>query len=122
LPEHDLTAGPPALDSFSVSVDPTGTDVVLVVTGDIDMASGAQLRSHLQHAIGSGRRIVLDLEEVEFMDSTGLNAIVQTLHQARKADGDLVIRSASAPVRRLLDVSGVARFLPYDGGPPPPPS
>jgi anti-anti-sigma factor len=115
LPDHDPLGGPSPDDGFSVSTELTGTDVVLVISGEVDMASGGRLRSYLQEAVETGRRVVLDLDEVDFMDSTGLNAIVQALHQARKADGDLVIRSASIPVRRLLDVSGVARFLPYDG-------
>jgi stage II sporulation protein AA (anti-sigma F factor antagonist) len=52
--------------------------------------------------------LVLDLAEVEFIDETGLAAVIRALLHLREHGGSLVIRNPSAPVRRVLEVTGVS--------------
>src|SRR4051794_30600011 len=61
--------------------------VVFVVSGEIDLATAGDLRQVLLDAVDS-RPLWVDLTEVEFMDSTGLNALVVAHHAS---DGSLVV-------------------------------
>lgn len=86
-------------------------DGVLVLEGEIDAHSSAALARHLhdKRAIN-----VLDLSAVSFIDSSGLRVLVEA-HQTRERDGGLVLRSPSAAVQRLLEISGLAGHLDVSG-------
>jgi anti-anti-sigma factor len=104
----------PANRALSVTRQVIGTDIVLHVTGEIDLASRELFESHLPNALAVGQRLVLDLQGVEFMDSTGLNAILRCRRRAEAAKAALLIRSPSASVQRLLLLAGVAPLLTID--------
>ena len=81
--------------------------VVVAVSGDIDLATAGTLRDALLRAVDS-RRVWVDLTEVEFMDSTGLNALVIAHHAT---EGQLVVVCPEGPPRRALEVSGLHQVL-----------
>jgi anti-anti-sigma factor len=99
---------------FSVAKEVIGTDIVLRVTGEIDLASRELFESHLANALVVGCRVVLDLGGVEFMDSTGLNVILRCHRRAQESEGALLIRSPSSPVQRLFESTGVIPHLTFD--------
>lgn len=94
--------------------DPAG-DVVLTLSGEIDIEACDELRRHLvlgmQHAIESGSRFVLDLGEVAFMDSTGVNAVLHTARQLMDRGLTLVVARPSRIVSRVLEVTGANQLL-----------
>jgi anti-sigma B factor antagonist len=61
--------------------------------GNLDINGGPTLREALLDAIGEhhGRRVVVDLEGVDFIDSAGLGVLLGGLKRARTNDGDLVL-------------------------------
>ena len=84
------------------------TDGTLVLQGEIDSYTAPDLAERLG---GEPPIEVVDLAGVTFIDSSGLRAIVEA-HQARSAAGTrLVLRSPSAAVQRLLEISGLAGHL-----------
>lgn len=90
---------------LDLSVD---TDGALVLQGEIDSYTAPDLAERL--ATEPPVEIV-DVAGVTFIDSSGLRAIVEA-HQARNAAGSrLVLRSPSAAVQRLLEISGLAGHL-----------
>jgi anti-sigma B factor antagonist len=92
----------PRLD---LSID---TDGALVLQGEIDSYTAPDLADRL----GADPPVeVVDVAGVTFIDSSGLRAIVEA-HQARTSAGSrLVLRSPSAAVQRLLEISGLAGHL-----------
>lgn len=87
-------------------------DDMLRVTGEIDAHSAPILASAIAGAPQTN--LQLDLSGVDFIDSSGLRVLVQA-HQDRDARGGVLrIVNASAVVRRLLDISGVAPILAVD--------
>jgi anti-sigma B factor antagonist len=85
---------------------------VLAVTGDLDVATGPELRDTLIRVMDEGRyRLVLDLAEVPFLDSLGLGVIVGVLHRLRPHDGALALARPRPPVTRALKISGLTSVL-----------
>lgn len=81
--------------------------------GRLDMQSAGELRQELSRLAERGRdRLVLDLDGVRFMDSSGLGAIISGLKAARQAGGDLRIARANEQVRLVLQLTSLDQVLP----------
>ncbi len=85
---------------------------MISVSGELDLASGPQLEQVLDGITGSSTDLVIiDLSQLDFMDSTGLSIIVKA-HQRLQGDGrELGLVRGPAQVQRLLDLTGVAGRL-----------
>lgn len=91
-------------------IDP---DIAVVTgSGKLNMVSAPQLREIVRRSIDEGSaRIVVDLSEVAFLDSSGLGALVACLKTARQAGGDLRIAAPSKQVMMVLQLSNLDRVL-----------
>jgi anti-sigma B factor antagonist len=94
---------------FRVEVNRQGRAAVIAVTGELDLATGPQLEAELLDISASDTElVVVDLRNLEFMDSTGLSIIVRA-HQRLTGEGcELGLVRGSPQVQRLLDLTGVA--------------
>ena len=82
---------------------------VLMMRGEIDMASAAEFRSAIEETMSLGVPVVIDLASVTFMDSSGLHALL--LAERSTEPGLLSVRNPSTQVRRLLRMSELDRFI-----------
>jgi anti-anti-sigma factor len=94
---------PPQL-SCTCSATDEGT--VLALRGEIDIASAHLLDAWLDAARELDQRIIVDLEGVTFLDSSGLHALLRA-----REEGPLELRSARPIVARCLELTGVDRLL-----------
>lgn len=94
-----------------VDGDGDGDALVLRLVGELDLASASTLRSCLQNLAGDVRTVVLDCEELTFLDSTGIGLVVRAQRELQERGGQLVIRSPRSHVRRVLDVTQVSRVI-----------
>lgn len=86
--------------------------VVLQPKGRLNMVAAPALRKQLNDIVdGGGSRIVVDLSETEFIDSSGLGALIAGLKIARKAGGDLCLAAPSKQVCTVLELSNLDRVL-----------
>jgi anti-sigma B factor antagonist len=84
---------------------------VVTVRGEIDMATAPQLRDLLDQLIVAGsRRIVLDCRELAFLDSSGIGVLVAARNRLGD-EGEIVLDSPQAHVRKVLDITGVGSHL-----------
>jgi anti-sigma B factor antagonist len=92
-----------------------GAAGVVVVSGRLDRVTAAELRRRIQALVAEGwSRLVVDLVNVSFIDSSGLGALIGALKAARVAGGDCRIARAGEPVRTALRASTLDRVLvPY---------
>ncbi len=91
---------------------------MVVLDGEVDMASAPQLQHVLGGLLEAGaRRVMVDLRQVSFMDSTGLTALFRAHEAMAAAGGELVVVCGAGPVRRVIEVSGVAGVVPIYADP-----
>ncbi|WP_077488067.1 STAS domain-containing protein [Sinomonas mesophila] len=92
-----------------------GGYTALAGTGRLNMVSAPKLRDVVTEAIGQGHnRLVLDMAGTEFIDSSGLGALVGCLKAARQAGGDLRIANVGSQVQMVLKLTSMDRILtPY---------
>lgn len=97
---------------LDVTVEKVGDVGVLRLRGDVDHATAPILRRCTESMLGDGARsLVLDLSEVTFLDSSGINSIVRAQNQAHDQGGTVTVRHASAIVRRVMEVTGLGPLL-----------
>jgi anti-sigma B factor antagonist len=93
-----------------------GGIAVLRLSGKLNMVSAASVRETVASLVGAGStRVVVDLADVDFLDSSGLGALVSGLKSTRQAGGDLRIASPGEQVRLVLRLTNMERVLiPYE--------
>jgi anti-sigma B factor antagonist len=94
----------------------SGDAVVIAVVGELDMATAPHLQVHITEQLDNGRkRLVFDLAEVSFCDSTGLSIFVRAKNSCDETGGTVRLAAPQRGVRRILEVSGLVEVLPtYD--------
>jgi anti-sigma B factor antagonist len=84
----------------------------VAVHGEVDIAVAPDLELRLDAAIRASQGVfVLDLDDVEFLDSSGLGVILRARALLGREDRALAIVCRPGPVRRLFEVAGVADLL-----------
>jgi anti-anti-sigma factor len=97
---------------FRVEVRSEGRSALIVVGGELDLASGPALEDELARVLASRvELVVLDLRELEFMDSTGLGILVKANRRAIDEGRRFGLVKGSPQVQRLLDLTGVAERI-----------
>jgi anti-anti-sigma factor len=92
-------------------VDVDGDSSVLRLAGELDLYNADELRAGLDEAIACSRgRVVVDLSEVEFLDSTALGVLIEA--RSRLGQARLTLAAPQLEIRRTLQVSGLDRQLP----------
>jgi anti-sigma B factor antagonist len=86
--------------------------VVVRLEGELDVASAPHLRSTLESIdTETASLLVLDLQQLRFVDSTGLRVILWARERCRSRGQDFALTPGSTQVQRLLAVSGVGEHL-----------
>lgn len=85
--------------------------VVVVARGEVEVSTAAALRSRLEQLGGTTRRVVLDMAQVSFLDSSGLGCLIAAQRSLRSDFCELSVRDPSIAVRRVLDISGLSEEL-----------
>jgi len=86
---------------------------VLAVTGEVDVATAPRLREQLIELVNDGQhRIVVDLEGVDFLDSTGLGVLVGALKRVRTCDGELALVCTESRILKVFEITGLTKVFP----------
>jgi anti-anti-sigma factor len=102
----------PVQSNFNVKTDDDAQAVVIRVTGELDLASSPALEQELERGAAAGAQLVIvDLRQLEFMDSTGLSVLVRAHQRATENGQRFGVVKGPQQVQRLLSLTGVADRL-----------
>ena len=90
---------------------------VVALTGRLDLLTAPAVKARLAEEVAAGRRkLVIDLDAVSFIDSSGLGALIGALKAARVAGGDLRLARAPEQAQVILRLTTLDRVMkPYAG-------
>ena len=98
--------------AFTVQLQPRSDVALIAVSGELDIASAPELEQALDQIRPELTKLVIvDLRELEFMDSTGLSIIVRAHQRLAESGCELTLIKGQPQVQRLLDLTGVADRL-----------
>ena len=82
------------------------------VGGEIDVYTAPKLRDRITELVGEGVfNIVIDMESVEFLDSTGLGVLVGGLKKVRAHDGSLELICTQDRLLKIFRITGLAKVF-----------
>jgi anti-anti-sigma factor len=99
-------------EPFRVELRPDRDRVLVVPHGEVDIATVGELAAAIDDLVGRGfQAVVLDLRATSFLDSSGVHLL---LNQTARPDVTVTLIDGAAPVRRVIDLSGVRDRLPFE--------
>jgi anti-sigma B factor antagonist len=97
---------------FRLEVRSEGRATVIAVSGELDLASSPALQEELDRVASSDSKLlIIDLRELDFMDSTGLSVLVRAHQRAEEHGRQLAMVKGPQQVQRLLSLTGVGDRL-----------
>jgi anti-sigma B factor antagonist len=86
---------------------------VVEVSGEIDVYTAPRLREALISLVDAGSyRLIIDMEGVEFLDSTGLGVLVGGLKRVRAHDGGIDLVCTQGKILRIFRITGLSKVFP----------
>ena len=85
---------------------------IVAAAGEIDISTVTRLRDRLFDMAASGAPLVVDLDQVSFIDSVGLATLVGTANRAAAHGGSLQVACARPKIRKLFRLTGLDRRIP----------
>jgi anti-sigma B factor antagonist len=115
----DTSSAPPSYNpapmppEFALSEDALDDDRhVVAVRGEIDLFTAPELKQKLTDAIEGGKsRIVVDLTETSFLDSTALGVLIGAVKRLRSRDGALVIVNVDQNIAKTFEITGLDQIF-----------
>lgn len=99
---------------FELSVEDRGEVAIVAVRGDLDISTSPGLRNRLvELATGPVSKLVIDLEDIEFLDSTGLGVLVGALKRMRTKDGDLVLICSTPRILKVFEITALTKVFTF---------
>jgi anti-sigma B factor antagonist len=102
-------------DHLVLETEPQDGALVIALYGELDLASAPLLEQGLLDAEAARvSRLVIDLSGLEFIDSTGLHALIRAHERARETDQELLLVRGPRAVQRLFELTGAARVFSFE--------
>ena len=108
----------PSEEPFAIEISRVAGDVHLVaITGELDFGEAPELARTLEQLREDGARwFVLDLAELTFIDSSGINSLVVAARATSASGGSLIVTGARQHVQRVFDIVKLSEFVPVEAG------
>jgi len=95
---------------FSVDVEETQSVPIVHVKGEIDVYTCPDLRTTLTSVIEKGhKKFILDLGQIQYIDSTGLGTIAHTARSIEEKNGQILVVCNKHQIKKIFEVSGLEK-------------
>jgi anti-sigma B factor antagonist len=100
--------------NFQFETVPTGQgDFLVALTGEVDLYTAPELKQELLRLVEAGaKRIIVDLTDTTFIDSTMLSVLLSTLKRLRPSGGQLGIVCSDRNIRKIFEITLLDRVFP----------
>ncbi len=103
---------------LTLSTREVGGRTVVAVGGEIDVYTAPKLRDTITELVAAGNYdLVIDMERVEFLDSTGLGVLVGGLKKVRAHDGSLELICNQDRLLKIFRITGLAKVFTIHASP-----
>jgi len=99
-------------EALTIEVRQGHDHTIVTAAGEIDISTVTRLRERLFDIAASGHPLVVDFDQVGFIDSVGLAVLVGTANRAATHGGSLQVACARPKIRELLRLTGLDRRIP----------
>jgi len=97
---------------LTLSTREVGGRTVVAVGGEIDVYTAPRLRDTITELVAAGNYdLIIDMEQVEFLDSTGLGVLVGGLKKVRAHDGSLQLICTQDRLLKIFRITGLAKVF-----------
>ena len=103
---------------FEVTVENSGgadERAVIALNGELDSLAASQLAQHLERVDSRAPGLILDMQGVSFIDSSGLRTLIQARQMFPDDPAALTLRKPQASTKRLLELTGLSDYFALDG-------
>lgn len=98
--------------SIDLKTEDGGDLLIFKLRGSLDLATSPTVRAALMDATEKGKKnLVVDLTQIEFLDSTGLGALIGAHRRATEHGGSFRVIVSEGPIARLLNITGLIRVF-----------
>ncbi|HEY2831696.1 MAG TPA: STAS domain-containing protein [Sporichthyaceae bacterium] len=98
---------------LSLTTRTEGDRTIVSVGGEIDVYTAPKLREQLVDLVNAGQyQLVVDMEDVEFLDSTGLGVLVGGLKRVRAHEGSLRLVCTQERILKIFRITGLTKVFP----------
>ncbi|NEU30851.1 anti-sigma F factor antagonist [bacterium LRH843] len=99
--------------SLQIDLECIGSVLLVRLSGELDHHTAEDLRGKVEKDLVKGKikHIVLNLEQLSFMDSSGLGVILGRYKQVKAHGGEMVVCAISPAVKRLFEMSGLFKII-----------
>lgn len=105
----------PAPGRLIVTADHDEQGARLTLEGELDLASAGQVEEKLASLEAeSPKRIVVDLDRLAFIDSTGLRTLIQADARARERGAEMLLRPGDESIQRVFELTGTLGVLRFE--------
>ena len=103
----------PRVNQLEIETRRRGSERVIVApAGEIDLATAPGLEAALERAVEEGAEgVLLDLDQVSFIDSTGLRTVLAARDRCRERGQQFEVTEGSGQVKRLFAITGIGAQL-----------
>ena len=96
---------------LEITTEVNGTEVLIHVGGRMDTASSPQLSKEIEKIIDTADKLILDIEKVEYVSSSGLRVFLATDQKMRTKGGELNVTNVPKPVMGVFEMTGFSNAL-----------
>lgn len=100
--------------NIAIRTESRGTEQIVYVTGEIDVYTAPQIKERLVSLVSQpeNRSVTVDLEHVQYIDSTGIGIFIGSLKVAKQTGCQLSMQQVPERLERLFRITGLRELIP----------